>query len=189
MTAGKDDGLVPCGLAARDSLRAGAVLPLSHQDVGDWPFAENPWPFALCDKDDKGNFTKDFFGAGALQDHTPNEFTQPFAGYDPRKMNVSEKSFVADENGDNIGTILTCATDMAIGRVDDMIVSLATSVSDGRPEKFTPRGLSCGFVKLSKKKNVGDLVYLTDGKRKIKVEIRSDVRPDRTARHPMKDMV
>ena len=31
LAAGEDLGMVPCGLAARDSLRAGAVLPLSHQ--------------------------------------------------------------------------------------------------------------------------------------------------------------
>jgi aminomethyltransferase len=45
--AGKEFGLLACGLAARDSLRAGAVLPLSHQDIGNWPFLNNPWPFAL----------------------------------------------------------------------------------------------------------------------------------------------
>ena len=31
--AGAEHGLVPCGLASRDSLRTGAVLPLSHQDT------------------------------------------------------------------------------------------------------------------------------------------------------------
>ena len=34
LDAGSDCELVPCGLAARDSLRGGAVLPLSHQDIG-----------------------------------------------------------------------------------------------------------------------------------------------------------
>jgi aminomethyltransferase len=189
LAIGKETGLVPCGLAARDSLRAGAVLPLSHQDVGNWPFAENPWPFALCDTNDAGKFTKEFLGAEALLEYVPTEFTLPFAGFDPRKMNVSDQSFVADEQGERLGIILTCATDMAVGRVDDVIVSLATPVADGKPEEFTPRGLSCGFVKLTQKKNVGDIVYLTDGKRKIKVEIRDDVRPNRTARRPMKEMV
>ncbi len=35
---GKGLNITPCGLAARDSLRAGAKLPLSHQDIGNWPF-------------------------------------------------------------------------------------------------------------------------------------------------------
>jgi aminomethyltransferase len=187
--AGKENGLMPCGLAARDSLRAGAVLPLSHQDIGGWPFAENPWPFALTERESDGKFGKEFLGSEALSLHTPTEYTLPFAGYDPRKMVVSEKSYVADENGVRVGTILTCATDMAIGRVDNNIVSIATSVEDGRPEGFVPRGLSCGFVKVDRKFKVGDILLLTDGKRKIKVEIRNDVRPDRTARQPMKEML
>lgn len=47
LEAGADEGLIACGLAARDSLRSGAVLPLSHQDIGDWLFADNPWLFTL----------------------------------------------------------------------------------------------------------------------------------------------
>jgi aminomethyltransferase len=37
LEAGAEDGLIPCGLGARDSLRTGAGLPLSPQDLGDWP--------------------------------------------------------------------------------------------------------------------------------------------------------
>ena len=47
LEAGREHGLITCGLAARDSLRAGAVLPLSHQDIGSWPFINHPWQFAL----------------------------------------------------------------------------------------------------------------------------------------------
>lgn len=189
LEAGEDFSLQPCGLAARDSLRAGAVLPLSHQDIGNWPFAENPWPFAVADRDESGNFTKNFIGADALASLAASTYTLPFAGYDPRKMVVSEKSYVTDEAGIKVGTILTCATDMAVGRVGEKIVSIATTTADGKPEDFIPRGLSCGFVKVDRKFAPGDVVVLTDGKRKIKVEIRSDVRPDRTARRPMKEML
>ena len=189
LEAGKENSIQPCGLAARDSLRAGAVLPLSHQDVGDWPFGENPWPFALAERDENGKFSKDFIGSEGLSSQTISEYTLPFAGYDPRKMAVSDKSYVADETGARVGVILTCATDMAIGRVDETIVSIATSVAAGKPENFAPRGLSCGFVKVNRQFNPGDIVMLTDGKRKIKVEIRNDVRPDRTARRPMREML
>ena len=47
LEAGKDEGVIPCGLAARDSVRAGAVLPLSQQDIGPWAFVNNPWPCLL----------------------------------------------------------------------------------------------------------------------------------------------
>ena len=104
-------------------------------------------------------------------------------------MVVSDKSFVTDASGTQVGIILTCATDMAIGRVGDDIVSIATSIEGGKPGDFAPRGLSCGFVKVNQKFQPGDIVMLTDGKRKIKVEIRRDIRPDRTARRPMKEML
>ncbi|PIE66550.1 MAG: glycine cleavage system protein T [Desulfobacterales bacterium] len=189
VTAGKDYGLLPCGLAARDSLRAGAVLPLSHQDIGDWPFIENPWSFAVADKNESGSFDVDFTGAAALAGMVAAEFTYPFAGFDPRKITASESSYVTDEKDERIGRILTCATDVACGRVDGKLISIATAEADGKPEGFTPKGISCGFVKVDRKLEAGELVFLVDGKRKIKVEIRKDIRPDRTARKPMAEML
>jgi len=187
LAAGEQFSLIPCGLAARDSLRAGAVLPLSHQDIGDWPFAGNPWPFALSDRDADGAFSKDFIGADALAALEPDTYTLPFAGFDPRKMVVSENAYVADEEGNRLGDILTCATDMAIGRVGDTIISIAST--DGKPEDFVPRGLSCGFIRVERRLDPGTIVVLSDGKRKIKVEIRNDIRPDRTARRPLGEMI
>lgn len=182
LDAGTDFLLLPCGLAARDSLRAGAVLPLSHQDIGSWPFANTPWPFALATHDSGEGFTKDFIGRATLSTLTGAEYTLPFAGYDPRKIVPGPDTAVLNEAGEKIGRILTCATDMAIGRVGEKIISLATSPADGRPADFNPRGLCCGFVIVRDHLPPGDKVILTDGKKKITVEIRQDVRPDRTAR-------
>ncbi len=183
MDAGKEHNLLACGLAARDSLRTGAVLPLSHQDVGAWPFLNNPWQFALAWNKDLSAFTKTFVGASALLQTTWRKYTLPFAGYDARKINAGEGSFVTDERGQHVGTILTCTTDMAIGRVGDAIVSV------GGNKDFQAKGLCCGFVLLEKHFEPGDKIVLTDGKRKIVVEIRADVRPNRTARRPMDKML
>lgn len=188
LQAGESKNVMTCGLAARDSLRAGAVLPLSHQDVGDWPFAANPWGFALALETDS-TFSKSFFGSEALSKLEGAHFTLPFAGYDPRKIPLGNNASVFDAEGTRIGEILTCATDMAIGRVGDNIVSIATKESDGRPEGFKPRGLCCGFVKVGKKFDYGDKIFLSDGKRKIEVEIRRDIRPDRTARCSLQEML
>lgn len=68
---------------------------------------------------------------------------------------------------------------MAIGRVAGEIASIAGN------NEFQAKGLCCGFVLLNKKCSPGEKVILTDGKRKIKVEIPADVRPNRTARRPM----
>jgi aminomethyltransferase len=183
LEAGSDKGVPACGLAARDSLRAGAVLPLSHQDIGSWPFLNNPWPFALPWNDDNVTFSKDFIGKAALLQKTWDKHTLPFAGYDPRKIAAGDESFVTSEAGERLGTILTCTTDMAIGRAAGEIVSVAGN------KEFQAKGLCCGFVLLDKKCSPGDQVILTDGKRKIKVEIRADVRPNRTARNPIGTML
>lgn len=183
LEAGKDKGLLACGLAARDSLRAGAVLPLSHQDIGPWPFLNNPWPFALPFNDDHTGFSKEFIGAQALLQSNWDKHTLPFAGFDPRKIAAGTDGFVTSTTGERLGTILTCTTDMAIGREGDEIVSVA-----GNPE-FKAKGLCCGFVLLDKKCAPGEQIVLSDGKRQIKVEIRADIRPNRTARKAIGLMV
>ena len=179
---GQPLGMIPCGLAARDSLRAGAVLPLSHQDIGAWLFKNHPWPFALpCEVDGRG-FTKDFVGAVALQRSDSGQYTFPFASFDLRKVSAAEPAVVVDDTERDIGRVLTCATDMAIGRHDHRIFSI---VSPDKPVDFTPRGLSCGFVKVTKPLKPGQIVRLKDKRRTIKVEIVDDIRPDRTARKPL----
>ncbi|MFT5697172.1 MAG: aminomethyltransferase [Desulforhopalus sp.] len=183
LEAGKDFSVIPCGLAARDSLRAGAVLPLSHQDIGPWPFANTPWSFAIAEKDGNGEFTKDFHGAKALLASGWQKHTLAFAGFDPRKIGAEETNYVTDLDGNTIGKILTCTTDMAIGRVDGEIRSIAED------KELKLKGLCCGFVLLDRAVGQGEVVLLTDGKRKIKVEIRTDVRPQRTARCAIGTMV
>jgi len=189
LAAGAPESILSCGLAARDSLRAGAGLPLSHQDIGPWPFACNPWLFVLPWDQAGTGFTKEFVGSTALRTVANPPCTLPFAGYDPRKITISDQSRVTDLSGSPIGTVLTCTTDMAIDRVGATIVSLATPTAAGRPEPFTPRGLCCGFVRVERPLPPGAEVLLTDGKRELKVEIRDQIRPDRTARNPLQNML
>ncbi|WP_300668578.1 aminomethyltransferase family protein [Desulfoluna sp.] len=186
LDAGKASGLCACGLAARDSLRAGAVLPLSHQDIGPWPYLNHPWDFALPWDAERKGFTKQFWGRSALENPSEIYFTSPFAGFDPRKVPVGETSAVLSEAGKPLGIILTCTTDVSLGRHEGQIVS---AVSGTLPEGAKVRGLSCGFVRLTVPLSPGERVILTDGKRKIPVEIVSDIRPGRTARCPMQTML
>ena len=186
LSLGRDRGLLPCGLAARDSLRAGAVLPLSHQDIGAWPFVRHPWPFALPYDDSGTGFTKDFLGATALLRSREARHTLPFAGYDLRKITAGGESRVLDDGGSPMGTVLTCATDMGIDRVDGRIVGITTP---GRPDGFTPRGLCCGFLFADRHLPPGTHVWLKDRRRTVKVEIVEDIRPNRTARRPLHEML
>ena len=172
--------VLPCGLAARDSLRTGAMLPLSHQDIGNWPFLNNPWTFVLPFNDDKKTFTKKFLGDDALLKNIGfDEYTYPFLGFDLRKVPSNGGSIVLDNNGDQIGVTLTCVTEPSIDRYNDRICCINDSQ---KPENLNIRGLSCGFVKVNKIMKIGDKIKLSDGKRTINVEIVNTIRPNLTAR-------
>ena len=182
MEAGKEFGLTPCGLASRDSLRTGAVLPLSHQDIGAWTYTDHPWRFALPYNEAGDAFTKEFIGSDVVINTGKGEYTRTFVGNDLRKVDAHE-AVVLDLEGNEIGTVLTCATDMAIGKFEGKIYSTASPDS---PEGLKIKGLSCGFVKVKSDLKPGAIIELKDSKRKIKVAIETDVRPDRTARMPLK---
>ena len=174
METGKDD-VIPCGLASRDSLRTGAVLPLSHQDIGHWPFIHTPWDFALpYDKEKK--LTKSFIGS-TVYDNPPSEYTLPFCGFDPRKVETDSAAVLLD--GATIGVVSTCVIDMAIGRVDGKIYGTA---SPDKPENFHAKGLVCGYIRVDRGLAAGTKVTLKDVRRSIEVEVVSDIRPARTAR-------
>jgi aminomethyltransferase len=188
LDVGLSSELAVCGLASRDSLRTGALLPLSHQDIGDWVFANTPWSFVLPSDEPGHGFTKHFVGAEALALQSTADYTYGFAGYDPRKIPVQDDTVVLGGSGQPIGTVLTCTTDMAIGRRGERIISLATPESAGKPVDFQARGLSCGFIRTRTPCRIGEQVNLSAGRRTINVEIRDDIRPDRTARRPIQEM-
>ena len=104
-----------------------------------------------------------------------------FAKYVPR---TSRWYSTPDENV--IGSVLTCVTDMGIGWHQDKIYSIA---SPDQPADFTPRGLCCGFVKVKKKLQTGQTLFLQDSRRTIRVRVVKDIRPDRTARRPIDEML
>jgi aminomethyltransferase len=185
LEAGKEFGVIPCGLAARDSLRTGAVLPLSHQDIGPWTYIHHPWPFALPYDQSGTRFTKKFLGSETLERAADAPWTLTFVGNDLRKVD-SHDAVVVDASGAEIGKVLTCVTDVAIGRHCGKVYSVATP---GRPEDAVIKGLSCGFVKVTPHLAPGTTIELRDRRRSIPVVIETDVRPDRTARKALKNFL
>jgi len=184
MAAGKPYGLMACGLAARDSLRTGAVLPLSHQDIGPWTYFHHPWPFALpFGAGDR--FTKEFLGSDVLERASDAPYTLTFVGNDLRKVD-SHEAVVLDLQGNEIGKVLTCATDMAIGRHGGRIYSVATP---DKPQELQIKGLAGGFIRVKSNLPPGTVVQLKDRKRTIQVVIEKDVRPDRSARKALKNFM
>jgi aminomethyltransferase len=186
LKAGQKFDIMPCGLASRDSLRTGACLPLSHQDIGNWKFINHPWEFALSFNKDKTSFTKKFLGDDTLlSDSDKAVYIYPFAGDSLRKITPGENSEVINEHGKVIGKVLTCVTDMGIAWYNGSIISIN---SPNTPEDFKIKGLSCGFIMVSEKLDINDScdcnekLTLQEGKRSIKVNVVKDIRPDRTAR-------
>ncbi len=186
LESGEEFGLIPCGLAARDSLRTGAVLPLAHQDIGIWPFINHPWHFALPFNDAETHFTKPFIGDKSLLNIAHPEYTYPIAGDNVCKVCSAEQSVVLDADENAIGSVLTCVTDMGIGWYKNEIYSIS---SPGKPEGFTPHGLCCGYVKVKKKLEIGQTLFLQDNRRTIRVRVVKDIRPDRTARRPINKFI
>jgi aminomethyltransferase len=45
--------------------------------------------------------------------------------------------------------------------------------------------LCCGFVRVTEPLVAGTVVHLNEGRRTLKVEIRDEIRPDRTARQSL----
>ncbi|MDY0164254.1 aminomethyltransferase family protein [Desulfobotulus sp.] len=184
--AGRPFGLIPCGLAARDSLRAGALLPLSHQDIGDWPFVNHPWPFALPFTEDQKGFTKGFLGDAALMaalEGAPH--TYAFVGSDLRKVGAGPETFVF-LGEEKIGHVLTCVTDMGMAAKNGTLYSVA---SPDLPPDLAVKGLACGFLRVDRPLLPGTPLLLNDGKRKLPVTLTSDLRPARTARKAMAEML
>ncbi len=186
LAAGEEYGVIPCGLAARDSVRAGAMLPLSGQDIGPWPFINNPWMFALP-RNGRDGWTKNFLGRSALEAALASgsaPYTCAYCGFDPRKVTSADHHVHPRVllEGTVIGDVLTCVADVSIGRADGRIFSIA---SPDKPQNFTPRGLVCGFVRVDRRLEPGTVLILADQRRKLTVEVVTDIRPDRTARRKL----
>ena len=133
--------------------------------------------FALLN--DKKEFTKDFLGAKALAPGKYDNFIYPFVGQTLRKVTAGDTTRVLDETRENIGRVLTCATDMGIGLLGNKISSINTP---GLPLDLKITGISCGFV-------MGSKLTLNEGKRSIDVTIATDIRPDRTARMKLDNFI
>jgi aminomethyltransferase len=91
---------------------------------------------------------------------------------------------VLTAQGEDIGMVLTCATDMGIFWHEDQIVSINTP---DLPPDVKIKGLACGFVMVNQPLDMGTRLTLVEGKRKIGVRLVSDIRPDRTARLAIKN--
>lgn len=163
---GAEYNILPCGLAARDSLRVGAGLPLSHQDIGNWEFCNNPWSFSV--------------------DHpieSKSSYTYAYVGYDVRKLhNGHGDVFYSDKK---IGEVLSCITEVSITRYKDKIYSISSS---NLPIDHLVKGLVAGFIKVDVELDIGCELLISDEKRSLKVEVVDNIRPNRTVKKSIENI-
>lgn len=102
LSVGKDEGIVPCGLAARDTLRFEAGLPLYGQELSETisPI-EAGLKFAV--KMDK----EDFFGKDVLAEQIANGTSRKLVGIDMIDRGIPRTGYDVRVQNDVIGYITT----------------------------------------------------------------------------------
>lgn len=100
---GKDYGLVPAGLGARDTLRFEAALPLYGNEISQsiTPLEAGFGMFVKLDKDD-------FIGKEALADQKSQGLKRKVVGFQLKKKGVTRHGYpILSEEGEEIGTVTT----------------------------------------------------------------------------------
>ncbi len=107
---GKDMGLIPCGLGARDSLRTEAGLPLyGHEMGGDLDLGVNEAGFSLFVKTHKPWFIG---RAAYLQSEIERKGVVVRFRFDQQHVKMAHHGDpILDERGKVIGTVTSCAID------------------------------------------------------------------------------
>ena len=90
-------------------------------------------------------------------------FTYAFVGDSLRKVTAGDTGRVLTEQGEDIGLVLTCATDMGIFWHEDQIVSINTP---SLPPDVKIKGLACGFVMVNQPLDMGTRLTLVEGNAK-----------------------
>lgn len=112
MAAGEGDGLIPCGLACRDSLRLEAGMPLyGHElSVELTPYEAELGRLVHLDKE--GGFV----GQEALRERSSHEVTKKRVGLRPEGRRAPREGYpVLDADGNQIGNVTSGAPSPTLG--------------------------------------------------------------------------
>ena len=102
LVAGKDNGLVPVGLGARDTLRFEVALPLYGQEISQdiTPLEASLERFVKLDKDD-------FIGKQALAKQKEEGLKRKITGFEMVDRGIPRSRYEVQVNGKNIGFVTT----------------------------------------------------------------------------------
>ncbi len=103
LEAGKEEGIVPCGLGARDTLRFEAMLPLYGQELTkDITPLEARIGFAV-----KVNKEADFFGKDVLKEQKENGLQRKLVGIEMIDRGIPRHGYPVYKDGEQIGEVTT----------------------------------------------------------------------------------
>ncbi|KNC19475.1 glycine cleavage system protein T [Arthrobacter sp. RIT-PI-e] len=142
LQAGDGHGLLPCGLAARDSLRLEAGMPLYGNELGldTNPFEAGLGPVVSVKK------TEDFVGRSVLEPLKTVEPARRLVGLRAAGRRSARAGYDVVVDGARVGTVTsglpspTLGYPVALAYVDSAYADLGTEVQvdlRGRPEPFT----------------------------------------------------
>lgn len=112
LEAGKEDGVLPCGLGARDTLRFEATLPLYGQELTkDITPIEAGIGFAV-----KTNKEADFNGKAVLKDQKENGASRKLVGIELIEKGIPRHGYEVFVNGDEVGVVTTGTQSPTLGK-------------------------------------------------------------------------
>lgn len=118
LEAGKDDGIRPCGLGCRDTLRFEASLPLYGNEIGpDINPVEAGFKFFVDFKTDN-----DFNGRKALEDYKENP-KRILVGFELNGRGIPREGYKIEKDGKEIGHVTTGYLSPTLGtRIGNAII-------------------------------------------------------------------
>jgi aminomethyltransferase len=107
---GKDDGVVPAGLGARDTLRLEAALPLYGQELDDdtSPLAAGLDRFVKMD-------TGGFIGAEAIAQQAARGFAERLVGFQIEGRGIARTGYPVRHEGESVGRVTSGAPSPTLG--------------------------------------------------------------------------
>lgn len=154
MEAGREYGIVPCGLGARNTLRLEAKMALYGHEISE---EINVWEAGLdryC-KMEKG----DFVGRAGLQSAKDAGLTRTLMGLEMVERGIARDGYrLLNENGEAIGVVTsgspspTLGKNIALGYVPPAMSAIGTEVNvEIRGQKAKARVVATPFYKRAKK--------------------------------------
>lgn len=135
LDAGSSDGLIPCGLAARDTLRAEACLPLYGHEI-----TEDTDPFSAgLDKAAVALEGHDFTGRAALAVLAARPPARRLVGLEMEKPAVPRQGYPIASGGRSVGAVTTGLFSPSTGRYLAMGYVEAALSSVGAPVEVVVR--------------------------------------------------